>query len=101
MRTSSPVDPVVVATCESAEEAAAGRAVLEREGIIVHVQAPGDRTEIVVDASDAPRARRALLDDRLARQGRTTEEMSLFMKVTLVLAFLAVVAFAVITITLG
>ena len=93
--------PVVVATCETVEEAETGRAVLVGEGIEADVRAAGDRTEILVEASAAPRARRALLDDRLERQGRTPQEMSLFMKATLVLAFLAVVAFAVLTITLG
>lgn len=91
----------MVATCETSAEAEAGRAVLAGEGIEARLHAAGDRTEILVEASSAPRARRALLDDRLERQGRTPQEMSLFMKAALVLAFLAVVAFAVITITLG
>ena len=95
------MDPVVVATCETAEEAEAGRAVLAGEGIDANTRIAGDRTELLVEASAAARARRALLDDRLERQGRTPQEMSLFMKATLMLAFLAVVAFAVITITLG
>jgi hypothetical protein len=95
------VDPVVVATCETLEEAKAGRAVLAGEGIATNLRTADDRTEILVEQSDAARARRALLDDRLERQGRTPQEMSLFMKATLVLAFLAVVAFAVLTITLG
>jgi hypothetical protein len=95
------VDPVVVATCETLAEAETGRAVLVEEGINARLQAAGDRTEILVEASDAPRARRVLLDDRLERQGRTPQEMSLVMKAALVAAFLAVVAFAVITVTLG
>ena len=91
----------MVATCATLAEAEAGRAVLTGEGIAARLRSVGDRTEIVVEGPDGPRARRALLDDRLARQGQTPQEMSLFMKVTLVLAFLAVVAFAVVTITLG
>jgi hypothetical protein len=95
------VDPVVVATCETLDEAQTGRAVLEGRGIDVELRAAADRTEILVEPSVAASARRALLDDRLERQGRVPQEMSLFMKVTLVLAFLAVVAFAVVTVSLG
>ena len=92
---------VVVATCETSDEAESGLQVLERCGIAGELRSAGDRTEIVVGGADAPAARRALLDDRLQREGRTPQEMSLFMKLMLVLTFLAVVAFAVITITLG
>ena len=94
-------EPVVVATCETQTEAESGLRVLEGEGIAGELRAVGERTEILVPIADAPAARRALLDDRLQREGRTPQEMSLFMKVTLVIAFLAVVAFAVLTVTLG
>ena len=90
--------PIVVATCATYEEATAGREVLERHEIEAQLRRSGDRTEIVVGAPHAPRARRALLDDRLEGEGRTSSEMSLVMKLALVVAFLAVVAFAVLTV---
>ncbi len=95
-----PDGSVVVATCETQEEAQSGLQVLTGEGITGELRSVGERTEIVVPTADAPAARRALLDDRLQRQGRTPQEMSLFMKLTLVLTFLAVVAFAILTVTL-
>jgi hypothetical protein len=94
-------EPVVVATCETQSEAQSGLDVLGRQGIEGRLRKAGERAEIVVATADASAARRALLDDRLQREGRTPEEMSLFMKATLVIAFLAVVAFAVLTVTLG
>jgi len=93
-------DQVVVATCAAQEEAAAGMAVLAGLGIAAELRPSGERTEILVPAADAPTARRALLDDRLEREGRTPQEMSLLMKLALVAAFLAVVAFAVLTVAL-
>ena len=93
--------PVVVATCETSSEAESGFHVLEQRGIPAQLRAAGGRTEILVRVSDAPAARRALLDDRLQREGLTPQEMSLFMKVSLVVAFLVVVVFAVLTVTLG
>jgi hypothetical protein len=96
-----PEGSVVVATCETSSEAESGRAVLERQGISADLRQAGDRTEIVVSTTDAPAARRALLDDRLQREGRDLQEMSLFMKLMLVLTFLAVVAFAFLTVTLN
>lgn len=93
-------DQVVVATCATQEEAAAGMAVLAGLGIAAELRPSGERTEILVPAADAPTARRALLDDRLEREGRTPQEMSLVMKLALVAAFLAVVAFAVLTVAL-
>ena len=94
-------DHVAVATCAAPEEAGAGMAVLAALGIAAELRPSGERTEILVPAPDAPAARRALLDDRLERQGRTPQEMSLLMKLALVVAFLAVVAFAVLTVALG
>lgn len=94
-------DHVTVATCATEEEAAAGLAVLTDLGMVPKLRPAGERTEILVPALDAPAARRALLDDRLEREGRTPQEMSLIMKLALVVAFLAVVAFAVLTVTLG
>lgn len=96
-----PEDQVVVATCATQEEAAAGLSVLADRGITASIRPVEDRTEIVVLASEAPPARRALLDDRLEREGRIPQEMSLVMKLGLVVALLAVVAFAVLTVTLG
>lgn len=96
-----PDDRVVVATCSTPEEAAAGIAVLNGRGIAASLRPVEDRTEILVGVPDAPAARRALLDDRLQREGRTPQEMSLFMKLALVVTFLAVVAFAILTLTLG
>ncbi len=93
--------PVVVATCATPGEAASGLAVLEQRGIVAELRRAGERTEILVSSSDAPVARRVLLDDRLQREGRTPQQMSLIMKLALVVAFLAVVAFAVLTVTLG
>lgn len=93
--------PVVVATCETRAEAIAGLTVLEGQGIAAELHPADDRTEILVAPADAPTARRVLLDDRLQREGRTPQEMSLIMKLALVAAFLAVVAFAVLTVTLG
>jgi hypothetical protein len=93
--------PVVVAICETQSEADSGHDVLKRQGITAQLRPAGELTEILVPAPDAPAARRALLDDRLQREGRTPQEMSLFMKVALVIAFLAVIAFAVLTVTLG
>ena len=93
-------DQVVVATCATQEEAAAGMAVLAGLGIAAELRPSAERTEILVHAPEAPTARRALLDDRLEREGRTPQEMSLVMKLALVAAFLAVVAFAVLTVTL-
>ena len=95
-----PDGSVVVATCETLEEAQSGLQVLAGEGIAGELRSVGERTEIVVPIADAPAARRALLDDRLQRQGRTPQEMSLFMKLTLALTFLAVVVFAILTVTL-
>lgn len=92
---------VTVATCATHEEAAAGMAVLTGRGIAASLRPIDDRTEILVAVPDAPTARRALLDDRLEREGRVPQEMSLVMKVALVVTFLAVVAFAVLTVTLG
>ena len=92
---------VTVATCATREEAAAGMAVLTGRGIAASLRPVDDRTEILVAIPDAPTARRALLDDRLERQGRVPQEMSLVMKLALVVTFLAVVAFAVLTVTLG
>jgi len=92
---------VVVATCETLSEAESGLQVLEQRGIAGELRLAGDRTEILVPVVDAPKARRALLDDRLHREGKTPQEMSLFMKLMLVLTFLAVVAFAVLTVTLN
>ena len=92
---------VTVATCATAEEAAAGVVVLTGLGIPASVRPVDDRTEILVAVPDGPTARRALLDDRLERQGRVPQEMSLVMKLALVVTFLAVVAFAVLTVTLG
>jgi hypothetical protein len=91
----------VVATCPNLSEAKAGFIALEGQGIAAELRPAGERTEILVPAPDAAVARRALLDDRLHREGRTPEELSLIMKLALVAAFLAVVAFAVLTITLG
>lgn len=96
-----PDDQVVVATCATQEEAAAGLAVLTDGGITASLRPVEDRTEILVPISEAPAARRALLDDRLERDGRTPQEMSVMMKLGLVIAMLAVVAFAVLTVTLG
>jgi hypothetical protein len=96
-----PDDLVVVATCSTQEEAAAGLAVLTDRGILASLRPVENRTEIVVSVSEGPAARRALLDDRLEREGRIPHEMSVMMKVGLVIAFLAVVAFAVLTVTLG
>ncbi len=92
---------VAVATCATREEAFAGMAVLTDLGMVPVLRAAGERTEILVPAPDAPGARRALLDDRLESEGRVPQEMSLIMKLALVVAFLAVVAFAVLTVTLG
>ncbi|HKZ28297.1 MAG TPA: hypothetical protein VJ482_01505 [Acidimicrobiia bacterium] len=94
-------DPVVVATCSTHSEASAGFGVLEGRGITAELRSVADRTEILVAAPDAPAARRALLDERLQREGRTPQEMSLIMKLALMVALLAVVAFAVLTVTLG
>lgn len=96
-----PEEFVTVATCETREEAVAGMAVLTGRGISASLRPIDDRTEILVAVPDAPTARRALLDDRLEREGRVPQEMSLVMKVALVVTFLAVVAFAVLTVTLG
>jgi hypothetical protein len=93
--------PKVVATCETRTEAESGLRVLEGKGIAGELRSAGERTEILVPPTDAPDARRALLDDRLQREGRTPQEMSLFMKATLVLTFLAVVTFAILTVTLN
>ena len=92
---------VVVATCETRDEAESGLQVLEGKEITGHLRAAGERTEILVPTADAPAARRELLDDRLQREGRTPQEMSLFMKATLVLTFLAVLVFAILTVTLN
>ena len=94
-------DLVVVATCATPDEATGGVAVLAGLGIPAELRRSGERTEILVPGPDAPAARRALLDDRLEREGRTPQEMSLLMKLALVVAFLAVVTFAVLTVTLG
>ncbi len=92
---------VTVATCATAEEAAAGMTVLTDLEMVPVLRPAGERTEILVPAADAPGARRALLDDRLEREGRVPQEMSLIMKLALVVALLAVVTFAVLTVTLG
>jgi hypothetical protein len=91
---------VVVATCATREEAAAGMALLVNLGITAALHPSEERTEILVPVSDAPAARRALLNDRLEREGRIPQEMSVIMKLALVVAFLAVVAFAVLTVAL-
>ena len=90
-----------MATCATREEAAAGLIVITDRGITASIRPVEGRTEILVPVSEAPAARRALLDDRLEREGRTPQDMSLMMKLALVVAFLAVVAFAVLTVTLG
>ena len=95
-----PEESVTVATCATREEAAAGMAVLAGRGIAASLRPVDDRTEILVAVPDAPTARRALLDDRLEREGRVPQEMSLVMKLALVVTFLAVVVFAVLTVTL-
>lgn len=96
-----PEQLVTVATCATREEATAGQALLADLGMVPELRPAGERTEILVPALDALVARRALLDDRLEREGRIPQEMSLVMKLMLVIAFLAVVAFAVLTVTLG
>lgn len=93
--------PVVVATCATEDEATAGREVLRSQAVEAELRRSGDRIEILVASSQAPLARRVLLDDRLEQEGRTPQEMSLVMKLALAIAFLAVVAFAVLTVTLG
>jgi hypothetical protein len=93
--------PVVVATCATDSEAASGLGILEERGITAHLRPAGKGAEIVVPARDAPAARRALLDDRLLQEARSPREMSLMMKLALVITFLVVVAFAVLTVTLG
>ncbi len=94
-------DQVVIATCATPEEATVGSSVLNSHGITAVLRPVDGRIEILTSAAAAPVARRALLDDRLEREGRTPQEMSVMMKLGLVIAFLAVVAFAVLTVTLG
>ena len=93
--------PVVVAICATRTEATAGLSLLDDRGIAAAINRVGERTEILVAAPDAPAARRFLLDNRLQREDSAPQEMTLLMKLALVVAFLAVVAFAVLTVTLG
>jgi len=94
-------DPVVVATWATSGEAETGLGVLANWGIAGGLRSTAGSIELVVAARDAPAARRALLDARLERTGLAPAEMTLLMKLALVVAFLAVVAFAILTVTLG
>jgi len=92
---------VVIATCATRPEADSGLELLHGADIRAELRPAGERTEIAVAAPDAPAARRVLLDDRLNSAGGVRQEMSFVMKLALVFAFLAVVTFAILTVTLG